>query len=83
MNEDLQKQLVRQLKILNFWVTLFGTIVIIVSITIGILLFKTYTFVQNTADTVQELRAETAETLNVKNKVCSTSLLENRDFCQE
>ena len=82
MNEELQKQLVRQLKILNFWITLFGTAVIICAGIIGVLLFKTFTFVERTSNKLNDIEQKTVQALNVKDKLCaSSSLLENRDFC--
>ena len=48
MDEVLVRQLVRQLKIINFWITLFGTVIVVALIVLGILVFKVATFVRTT-----------------------------------
>ncbi len=66
MNEELQKQLVRQLKILNFWITLFGSIIVISLIIMGFLVYKVVSFTNSTRNEISDLKSS----LNVTNKVC-------------
>lgn len=70
MNEDLQRQLVRQLKILNFWITTFGVLFLIALGIIGFFLFQTVMFIKSTNDSIQNLKQSTTERLDVKKQVC-------------
>ena len=65
MDEVLVRQLVRQLKIINFWITLFGTVIVVALIVLGILVFKVATFVRTTEQKVSDLQQKTVNTLNV------------------
>jgi heme/copper-type cytochrome/quinol oxidase subunit 2 len=82
MNEELTKQLVRQLKIINFWITLFGTIIVATLLVLGFLVFKVVTFVRNTEQQVAELRNKTTQTLNVKDDLCKKSPLSSTSYCK-
>ena len=75
MDEKLQQQLVRQLKLLNFWITLFGTILVVSLLVLGFLLFKLITYVQDTADKVNNFQQQTQENLNLKKQVCGNDRL--------
>lgn len=66
MDQELQKQLIKQLKILNFWIRFFGGIALVSMALIGFLLFKAVTFIKETNSKVQE----TSEQLNVQQQVC-------------
>ncbi len=72
MDETLVRQLTRQLKILNLWITFFGTLFLISLIIIGILIFKLVSFTQHTADKITDLQQKTTQTLNVQKKLCDT-----------
>jgi hypothetical protein len=88
MNEQLQKQLIRQLKLLNFWITVFGTLVLVGLAIIGYFLFQTAMFVKQQSDNLQSLKQTTSDTLNVNKQVCqgSSSLSDyvknNTNFCK-
>ncbi|MDQ3093746.1 MAG: hypothetical protein M3Q70_01030 [bacterium] len=88
MNEDLQKQLVKQLKILNFWVRFFGVIVIICLIVVGYLLFRVAWFIKDTNDKFNNLQEQTTGQLDVKKQVCEGSgsfadfVKNNTDACR-
>ncbi|MGB4800364.1 MAG: hypothetical protein WBP03_02505 [Candidatus Saccharimonadales bacterium] len=82
MNEDLTRQLVRQLKIINFWITLFGSIIVITLLFLGFLVFKVVTYVHNTEQKVTDLRNKTTQTLNVKDDFCKNSLLSGTSYCK-
>lgn len=70
MNEQLERQLVRQLKILNFWITTFGILFLIALGVIGFFLFQTVMFIKATNDNIQNFRQSTTENLNVKKQAC-------------
>ena len=83
MNEQLTKQLVRQLKIINFWITLFGSIIVITLLILGYLVFKVVTFVHSTEQKVSDLQKKTTQTLNVKDDLCNNSLLKGTGYCKK
>lgn len=82
MNEQLTRQLIRQLKIINFWITLFGSIIVITLLILGFLVFKVVTFVHDTQQKVSDLQQKTAQTLNVKDDLCKNSLLSSSGYCK-
>lgn len=83
MDEVLVRQLVRQLKIINFWITLFGTVIVVALIVLGILVFKVATFVRTTEQKVSDLQQKTVNTLNVKDDICKNSVLSGSGYCRE
>jgi sensor histidine kinase regulating citrate/malate metabolism len=87
MDEMLQRQLVRQLKLLNFWITTVGILILAAIIVCIILLIKVVTFVHHTESQLSDLQQKTTQSLNVKQKLCSnqsiTDFLQNKsDVCQ-
>lgn len=83
MNEQLTRQLVRQLKIINFWITLFGSIIVITLLILGYLVFKVVTFVHSTEQKVSDLQKKTTQSLNVKDDLCKNSLLKGSGYCKD
>jgi uncharacterized membrane protein YciS (DUF1049 family) len=83
MDEVLVRQLVRQLKIINLWITLFGTVIVVALIVLGILVFKVATFVRTTEQKVSDLQQKTVNTLNVKDDICKNSVLSGSGYCKE
>ena len=83
MDEVLVRQLVRQLKIINLWITLFGTVIVVALIVLGILVFKVATFVHSTEQKVSDLQQKTVNTLNVKDDICKSSVLSGSGYCKE
>ena len=86
MDELLLKQLVRQLKIINFWITLFGSLFLITLIILGILIFKMVTFVQSTEQKLSDIQQKTQASLDLKQQLCKdrsfSSLLSSKtNFC--
>lgn len=73
MNEEVQKQLVKQLKVLNFWVRFFGSLTIIFMVVTGFLLFRVGLFIKQTNDKFTHLQEQTTGKLDVKSQVCSGS----------
>lgn len=82
MDEALLRQLTRQLKILNIWISIIGTLILAAIVICIFLLFKVVTFVQDTSDRITSIQDNTKNTLNVKNQLCEsktlTNLLEDR-----
>lgn len=75
MDEVLLKQITRQLKIINFWITFFGT-VIIVSLLIGaIVLFKIARYTESKVQKFESFQQQTSKTLNVKEQLCTNKSL--------
>lgn len=75
-------QILRQLKILNFWIAFFGVSIIITMAVIGFLAFKMVTFVQKTNNQLTTLQQNTTETLDVKSQLCESSLFKNTEACK-
>ena len=87
MDELLLRQLVRQLKIVNFWITTFGVLFLVALAVMGILLFKAITFLHTATDKLTSAQQSISNSLNVKQEVCSnknlSSLLSRTsDICQ-
>lgn len=82
MDEQLQRQLVRQLKIMNFWITFFGTIILVSLLVMGFLIFKMVTFVRSTEQKITNFQTKTTETLNVKDDLCRNNLLKGSAYCK-
>ena len=84
MDEKLQKQLIRQLKLLNFWITLFGSLLLIGLLIVGFFLFQVVSAVQQTADRIKALQDETTQRLDVQAQLCEgTSFLAQTPFCKD
>jgi hypothetical protein len=69
MNEEIARQLVKQLKRLNFWVTTFGVLFLAGLAVIGVVLFQVVMFVKKTNDAFQQ----TTSKLNVQRQACEGS----------
>lgn len=87
MDEVLLKQLVRQMKILNIWISVFGTLILVAMIICLYLVFRVVTFVQDTSNKLNSIQENTQNTLNVQKQLCSSDnisdFLKNRsDYCQ-
>ncbi len=87
MDEQLQKQLIRQLKILNFWITTLGVLLLGGLIAVAFLLFQIISAVQSTADRIQNLQDETSKRLDVQQQLCQgnsnlSGFLRGQDLCQ-
>lgn len=75
------------MKVLNFWITLFGSLFLVGLIIAGFLLFKLVTFVQHTDQRIQDLQTKTSNALNLQKQVCGngslSKLLANAgNYCQ-
>lgn len=87
MDSSIEKQLVRQLKILNFWITTFGILMLLALGIIGFFLFQTVMFVKSTSDKLTTFQQTTTEKLDVKKQVCDgtdafSSFVKSTGACQ-
>lgn len=88
MSEASEKLLVRQLKILNFWVTTFGVLMLVSLGIIGFFLLQTVIFIKAAGDKISSFQSQTSEQLDVKKRVCegtgafSSFIRDSTDACQ-
>ena len=82
IDDKLARELTRQLKIINFWISLFGSIIVITLLILGFLVFKVVTYAQSTEQKVTDLRQKTVNTLNVKDDLCKNSVLSGSGYCK-
>jgi sensor histidine kinase regulating citrate/malate metabolism len=80
MDEVLLRQLVRQLKILNFWITTVGLLILAAIVICIVLLIKIVAFVHNTESKITDLQQKTTQSLNVKQQLCTNKSIS--DFLQ-
>lgn len=74
------------MKILNFWISVVGVLILVSIAICGFLLFKVVTFVEDTRNSVNNLQQKTEDSLNVKKQICDSdsigSLFQDRsDLC--
>ncbi|MGB4966662.1 MAG: hypothetical protein WBO35_00490 [Candidatus Saccharimonadales bacterium] len=82
MDEQVARQLTRQLKIINFWITFFGTIIVVTLLVLGFFIFKMVLFVRSTEEKIIKIQTQTTQTLNVKDDLCGKSLLSGSSYCK-
>lgn len=70
IEKTVEQQLLRQLKILNFWITTFGVLLLLALGIIGFFLYQTAMFVKKTSDNVNDFKQSTSQNLDVKSQVC-------------
>ncbi len=75
MDEALLRQLTRQLKLLNFWITFFGVLFLIGFIVLGILIYKVVSFTHSAETKITNLQQTTSQTLDVQKQLCDTKSL--------
>lgn len=71
MDENIQRQLLRQLKILNFWITTMGILLLTALAIIGYLLFQIIVFVRDTSQQLQQVRESTTQSLDLRQQACA------------
>lgn len=87
MDDALLRQLTRQLKILNLWISIVGTLILASIIVCIILLVKVFTFVHHVETQITDVQQKTSQNLDLKQKLCDSSsfsgLLQNKtNVCQ-
>lgn len=75
MEEQLLRKLVRQMKFLNFFIGVFGVLIIGSIAVIGFLLFQVITFAQSAASDVRDFQQQTTESLDVRQQACEDETL--------
>lgn len=70
MNEQVQKQLLRQLKLLNFWITFFGTLGVIAIIALAFVVFQLVAFIGETNAKLEGVKQEISQSTDIKKQVC-------------
>jgi len=75
MDELVVKQLTRQLKIMNFWISIFGSLILATLLVLGFLLFKVVSFVNDTNEKIDSISQQTKETLDFKTRFCSSDAI--------
>jgi cell division protein FtsX len=73
MDERLQRQLVRQLRILNVWMTFLSLMVIATLVIMGYVAFKVVTFVHDTTQKIDNVQTQVKSNLDFKQKLCSSN----------
>jgi len=69
-NDVLMKSLVRQLKILNIWITFFGSLVVVAMVVMAILLFSLIGFIKDTGTKIDNARTQANDSVNLKKQAC-------------
>lgn len=87
MDEVLLRQLARQLKLLNFWISVMGTLILIAFAITLFMLFKVYSFVQDTSRQIDSIQDRTRSTLDVRQQICDSdsfgaALQKRSDVCK-
>lgn len=73
MDEKLQKQLVRQLKIINFWISFYGIIMIAIMGFLLYMIIQMVTFVQDTNRRIDALKNNVTDSVNVQKQACENT----------
>ncbi len=85
-NEVLLKQLVRQVKILNFWVSLFGVLFLATLAITGFLMFEAVSYIRTSTQKITDFQTKTSQTLDVQNQACNNNslkaYLQKAGYCQ-
>jgi hypothetical protein len=88
MNDEIERKLLRQLKLLNFWISTFGVLLLVTLGIIGFLMFQAVMFMKSTGDKITNFQETTTEKLDVKSQVCngtdsfSAFIKSNTDACR-
>jgi hypothetical protein len=60
------------MRIMNIWISIFGTLILVILAVLGYFVFKIVTFVNDTNQKIENFTAQTKESLDVKGQVCET-----------
>lgn len=88
MDDQLARQLIRQLKIVNLWISIFGVLILAALAVLGYFVYKVVTFVNDTNQKIETLTTSTKETLDFKAKFCNSDniggfLRDRTEVCKE
>lgn len=70
MDDVLLKQILRQLKLLNIWITVFGTLILIGLVVAGVVLYKLVTFANESLQSINNFQAKAEQSLDIKQQLC-------------
>ena len=84
--KTVEEQLLKQLKILNFWITSFGILFLLSLGIIGFFAYQAAMYVKNASDKVTNIQEQTTQTLDVKSQLCGNNdqvsdLLRSSGYC--
>ncbi len=88
MDDKLQRRILRQLRILNFWI---ASTVVLLLLTLGLLAFMAYRalgFINETRQQIQRMQQQTQEAVDLQAKLCggggsvAALLRESTDICR-
>ena len=82
MDEKLQKKLIRQLRAIRFWLGFFGIILVIGFGTLGFFIMKVVTLSNSTQKSLNSLQSKATQAVQVKNDLCSNSLIATSSYCK-
>lgn len=71
MDDALLKQLIRQLKILNIWISLFGTMMILAIIVVAVLLYQLMSFLGETNRKLDSVKSGVPSATDLQKEACS------------
>lgn len=85
--KTVEEKLLRQLKILNFWITTFGMLMLISMAIIGFFAYQAAMYVKNASDKVTNIQQQTTQSLDIKSQLCNgndqvAQLLRSSGNCQ-
>jgi predicted PurR-regulated permease PerM len=72
MDEVRLKQLTRQLKLLNIWISIFGVLFLAGFVVMGIFIYKVVTLTDNVSNKFDNLQQKTEQTLDLQKQICQT-----------
>ncbi len=70
IDELLQKKLLRQMRLLNIWMSFFGTLIIVAVVAGGIVLYQIWSFTQMAAQKIDGV-TNAVKSVDVKDSVCT------------
>lgn len=82
LNDETVQKLTRQLKLLNFWITFFGSLILISMIITGVLVFKAFIFVRDAEQKISDIQTKTNQTLNVQDDLCTNAIVKQLGLCK-
>jgi hypothetical protein len=81
MDENLARQLERQLKIVNRWLKLLGLLFLIWFVVLGVLVFKVASYARTANSKINSLEQKATAGVNAQQKLCSSSTI--RSYLQD
>lgn len=70
MDEVIIKQLTRQLRVLNIWLTFLGVVMIVGFVILGILIYKVLSFTHDVSNKFTTLQQKTEQSVNIQKQLC-------------